>query len=77
MLRSVLRCEKITFKNPNDEFRKYLLKAGGVSYVRKLQLTLSCLCAVRRSIIGHAADTSIVEQVTWALIVVHVDGVEP
>ena len=25
-----LRCEKLTFNNPTEEFRKKLLKAGGV-----------------------------------------------
>ena len=26
-----LRCEKLTFNNPTEEFRRKLLKAGGVS----------------------------------------------
>ena len=26
-----VRCEKLTFQNPTEEFRKKLLKAGGVS----------------------------------------------
>lgn len=29
-----LRCEKLTFNNPTEEFRRKLLKAGGVGFVR-------------------------------------------
>lgn len=29
-----LRCEKLTFNNPTEEFRRKLLKAGGVTYTR-------------------------------------------
>lgn len=29
-----LRCEKLTFNNPTEEFRRKLLKAGGVMYTR-------------------------------------------
>lgn len=28
-----LRCEKLTFNNPTEEFRRKLLKAGGVMYM--------------------------------------------
>ena len=31
-----VRCEKLTFQNPTDEFRKKLLKAGGVSMTLSL-----------------------------------------
>lgn len=27
-----IRCEKLTFQNPTDEFKKKLLKAGGVGF---------------------------------------------
>lgn len=37
-----LRCEKLTFNNPTEEFRKKLLKAGGVRRVQWIILKFYC-----------------------------------
>ena len=34
-----IRCEKLTFQNPTQDFRRKLLKAGGVSLISTLNIT--------------------------------------
>lgn len=38
-----LRCEKLTFNNPTEEFRRKLLKAGGVGVMEAARLLLKSL----------------------------------
>lgn len=41
-----LRCEKLTFNNPTEEFRRKLLKAGGVMSMRAWRVILRRSCRI-------------------------------